>query len=380
VLGGLRSPARGTVVLAIDGLSLDAAERAWTGASVRCLTSTFPSTSVTAWMTALTGTDPSQHLAVGMLYRIPRADRLAHVVANRVVEFEPAAAAAEAATAGAQATRQPAAQPETAPWRDEDVIAPQVTLFERARAGGARCVVLGRDMDKIPGPWTRSLFRGAERAMPSDRQEGMTGEGEIADPARYAAALTAEVEGILAAHDDGAPLLLWAYVNLDDHIHRHGYDAAVHNVLGYLEQAAVAWADRQWRVLAHSDHGQAELRPDARVARVWQQVSSASCCRLPSGGAGRARWLYPKPALETRVRRVLAEQLGDQVVIGSPEELAGWGLWRLTPGLRDRVGEIVAITTAGDFPAAKGHLRFDHGGVSEREMLVPLTIWPARER
>lgn len=83
----LRAAAKGLCVLAVDGLSLEVAESAFGHASIRPLRSTFPSTSTTAWLTAVTGTDPGVHGAVGMVHRAPGADCVTHLVTGETYAF-----------------------------------------------------------------------------------------------------------------------------------------------------------------------------------------------------------------------------------------------------------------------------------------------------
>lgn len=358
VLECLKSTSRGVLILGIDGLSLSAASAAWPATQIEILTSSFPSTSVTAWTTALTGLDVSQHLGIGMVYRIPRFNRMVHAVLNRPVEF-----------AGL------ARETDPPPWSDTEVISPGRTIFERARALEAHRVVRGRDMDLIPGPWTSALFRGAEREFLSSQQlDDLPGEN-ITDPDQFADAVIREVEESLSRQSADAPLLLWVYVNLDDHIHLHGYDHAVHQVLTRLGSAAEAWAGNGWTVLAHSDHGQAALAEDPALTQAWDRLASPAYCRLPSGGAGRVRWLYPKPEREAAISRELSEVAGGSMVVCSPDDLAAWGLLRLNSRLRERVGEIAVIALDADFAPIKPGLKYDHGSVTEQEMLVPLAIW-----
>lgn len=358
VLECLKTASRGVVVFGIDGLSLSAASTAWTGAKIEILTSSFPSTSVTAWTTALTGLDASQHLGIGMVYRVPRFDRMVHAVLNRPVEFTGLVRGAD-----------------PPPWRDSEVISPERTIFERARSWGARCVVRGRDMDLIPGPWTSALFRGADREFLSSRQlDALPGEN-ISDPDEFAAAVIREAEETLGRQPPDAPLLHWVYVNLDDHVHAHGYDYSVNRVLRRLGSAAEAWAGNGWTVLAHSDHGQVALSEDPVLTRAWDRLASPAYCRLPSGGAGRVRWLYPRPGKEAVIVRELSETADDDIVVCSPDDLATWGLWQLNSAQRARAGEIVIIALDADFAPIKPGMKYDHGSVTEQEMLVPLAVW-----
>jgi len=360
ILETLNAATRGTIVLAIDGLGWEPARSAWTRARMRCLTSTFPSTSVTAWMTALTGIDPSRHLGIGMVYRLPRLDCVVHVISNRRVTFTPEQ----------EGDRPP-------PWDDHEVIIPHHTLFQRAGALGVRCVALGRDIDRLASPWASALLCGAERPVVSDLRRGRRPDGAIADPKTFTDTVIGETGSTLRAHRGDRSLLVWVYVNLDDHIHLHGYDGVIHQLLQRLETAALTWADRRWTVLAHGDHGQTPCRQDDSLRAVWRRFESPAYCRLPSGGAGRVRWLYPKSHLQARMMNLLSEGLGDHAMVVSPDELAERGLLRLTPALRQRIGEVVAVAATAEFPVPNPRLRSDHGALTKDEMLVPLATWPA---
>ena len=56
------------------------AAASWRSVPVACLTSTFPTTSTTAWMTAMTGVGPAGHLVAGVVYLVPEAGALCDAV------------------------------------------------------------------------------------------------------------------------------------------------------------------------------------------------------------------------------------------------------------------------------------------------------------
>ena len=117
--------------------------------------------------------------------------------------------------------------------------------------------------------------------------------------------------------------MIWAYLDLDRHIHRHGFDA--------LFQAAVAELDRKLAsrlrdlgaeaVLVFSDHGLTPNQASADTLRAWEAAAGERYCRLPAGRAGRTRWVYPHPRHEDRLAARLARDLANSVVTG-PDQLA----------------------------------------------------------
>lgn len=341
----LRAAPRGLCVLAVDGLSYGVAEAALAHARTRPLRSTFPSTSTTAWLTAVTGADPSQHGALGMVYRAPDADCVTHLITGQTHAFGPC------------------------PPPRNPLLHGGVTLFDRVAAAGATAFVVGAELERLTGEWAAALLHGA-RVAHSPATE--------LDPDCIAVAerTVREVEAVLAQPHD-VPPLVWAYVNLDDHIHISGYDDRLHASLRLLDTAASRWADAGWSVLAHADHGQVPVQPKPELLDAWDRLDSPAHCRMPSGGAGRVRWMYPQPGHEQELAAALSDALGDHALVLSPDDLAERGLLAATPVVRERIGAVVALATSAAFPVPDPTVAWEHGSLTDDEMLVPLAAWNA---
>ena len=340
---GARAGTRGVIVLALDGLAFHVAAQALEHAELAAMRSTFPSTSATAWLTSVTGLEASEHGAVGTVYRAPGTDRLVNVVAGGgagEVEREPVVLAAP-------------------------------TIFDRARALGAEPVAIGPELAALRGPWVSALLRGA--TLRADNEPAArTVSGIVERIAR-------DVEAVLARPrtDPALPLLLWAYVNLDDHVHRSGYDAALLAALRFLDETAARWADRGWTVLAYADHGQVAVSFDSSLAARWDALDHPRHCRIPSGGAGRVRWLHPRPGHEERLARELRAALGEHAFVFTLDELDDRGLMNVSPIVRARMGELVAIAASPHFPVPDPSFSYEHGSITEDEVLVPFAAWGA---
>jgi Type I phosphodiesterase / nucleotide pyrophosphatase len=341
----------GVIVLALDGVSWEIAEQTISHGTLRKFTSTFPSASVPAWLTSVTGQPVAGHGAVGTAYRCPVHDRVANVISGDCAGW-PADGRMSRCDGGSACT----------------LIPPQPTVFLRAREQGAAARAIGRELDAVCGPWASALLAGAER---------VPARGALTTlPGPLASAVTDAVGAQLGSPAPAqAPLLLWTYVNLDDHIHAHGYDADVRAALRALDIAAARWADAGWTVLAHADHGQVAVVHDPALERAWAELDSPRHCRLPGGGAGRVRWLYPQPGHEGELGGLLADALGEHATVRTLEDLDEAGLLPASPVTRERVGEVIAIANSAAFPLPRTHLAFDHGGTSPEEMTVPLAVW-----
>jgi len=356
VLGQLDASQRGVIVLGVDGLSWSLAAACWHAAELACLTSTFPTTSATAWLTALTGVGPAEHLAAANSYLVPALGTVVDAVTAQPITWPgQAALPLEAST-------------------DAQLVAPQhPTLFERARQQGVTCVAVTREFDGLPGPWTDALLRGADR-WDRGKTSASALQAQAADPPSLATAVIGDVEQVLAEHPGDA--LVWAYVNLDDYAHLHGYDGAAEQALAALETAATRWAGQGWTVIAHADHGQVRRVRDQGLEAVWAAVDTPALCAFPGAGAGRTRWLYPRPGKAAEVAERLRQGLGPNALVLSASELVDLGLVSDAPRLLERVGEVVALARTEHFPLEDPDMLCEHGGVGPDEMLVPLATWP----
>lgn len=342
----LRTAARGLCVLAIDGLSYGVAQSGFAHAQTLPLRSTFPSTSTTAWLTAVTGVEPGRHGALGTVYRAPGADCVTHLITGDTYGFG------------------------SYPPPGNALLHGGPTVFDRAVEAGASAFVVGAELERLTGEWVGALLHGA-RIVPSPDTRLTT------DPVAVAERTVREVEAVLAGSRD-TPCLLWAYVNLDDHIHQAGYDSRLHESLTLLDTAASRWADAGWSVLAHADHGQVPVTPRADLTDAWTRLDSPAHCRMPSGGAGRVRWMYPLPGREQDLAAALVDALGDHALVLTPDDLHDRGLLPATPVVRDRIGAVVALATSTSFPVPDPTLAWEHGSLSDDEMLVPLAAWNPR--
>ncbi|SDH05005.1 hypothetical protein SAMN05216553_11541 [Lentzea fradiae] len=309
---------RGVIVLAVDGLSADVAKQSWLTASLSTLTSTVPSTAPTAFLTALTGVTADVHRVPGTVYR--NGSGLVHAVN------------------GAPA------------------VPDLPTVLERHGA-----TVLARELDLHEGTWARALLRGCTR-IPAPPKHKLAAQAE--DPPLLVANVVADLDKALP--DAG---LLWTYVNIDDHVHRYGYDEAVHEAMLRLDAHASRWAAQGWTVVAHSGNGQVAVSPDAELAEAWDAIVREECV-IPSGGAGRTRWLYPKTGRTEAVFDRVATTLGSTATVHHAGDL----------GLpQPETGPVVAIAAAPEFPLSDPSRKFEHGGRSDEEMDVPFAVWQSSD-
>jgi Type I phosphodiesterase / nucleotide pyrophosphatase len=356
VLGQLQVAQRGVIVLGVDGLGWTAAAATWRAAELACLTSTFPTISATAWLTALTGVGPAAHLVAANSYLMPELGVVVDAITATPQGWpgQPPPAVALPGIAASQ------------------LVVEHPTLFEHAAEHGAAAVAVTRELDGLPGLWTDALLRGADRWDGQRTSAGVL-QAQAADARTMAAAVVSDVEQVLAERP--GRVLVWAYLNLDDYVHSHGYDTAAQQALQALEAAATGWATAGWTVIAHADHGQVRRVRDQRLEAVWAMLDTPALCAVPGAGAGRTRWLYPHPQRVGEVAERLRQGLGPHAVVLTRPQLVTLGLASDAPRLLDRIGEVVAVAASQRFPLSDPDLGYEHGGVQPDELLVPLATW-----
>lgn len=329
VLAEPATAGRHVIVLGVDGIPFELAQRAWRGARVHEARSVFPTTSSTAWLSSLTGASVDEHGVPGVVFAVPEVtDALIDVYAYQGSLGEP----------------------------------PPDDLFsDAARAGYTPVAILG-DLEDTHGTWRDWLVHRAQR-VPGHRF--FSGPDATSDPDALGARLEAAVARALATPP--GPCLVWCFLDADRHIHRHGYDEALRAFLARIDAIADGWARDGAVVIAHSDHGLVPTRHDPAIAATLDRITARHGCAM--GGAGRTRWLYAAPAIEARVRDELTRDLPASVRI---EPADAW----FAPGslARRRVGSIVLVAEGEAFLAAEG-VRFEHGSLTARELPVPIAVW-----
>ncbi|MBL0220347.1 MAG: hypothetical protein IPQ07_41570 [Myxococcales bacterium] len=324
-----QQPRRHVIVLGVDGIPYDLACRTWRRARVTRARSVFPTTSATAWLTSLSGESVDAHGIPGVVFALDEA--------------------AGAPLIDVYSYRGPLGDP------------PPEDLFSDAAACGYTPVAIVGDLEDTHCTWRDHLLQRAH-AIPGHT---FYARGAL-DPDVLGDRIVAAVAHALASHE--GPCLVWCFIDADRHIHHHGYDRQLVDLLERIDAIAVGWS-REAVVIAHSDHGLVPTRQDPIVADAIERVIAAEACRM--GGAGRTRWLYVEPSAEQRVREALARHLPPSVRVQHADEL-------FAPGsrARRRVGSIVLIAEGEGFLAADGY-RFEHGSLTERELDVAVAEWRA---
>jgi hypothetical protein len=331
-------PDRSLVVIAVDGLGYTHAARALKPDALLPLTSEFPTTTISCLLTSVTGRTAGTHGFIGVQYL--------HADGLRTVNCHDGRTADPNGPGPSRPTRTPALP----------------AVFDELAGAGVATVMLPYELAALDADVLGRLTHGARLALAPPLPAA-------ADPPSRVAAFGQQVAANIARDT-----VTWAYLDLDRHIHQYGFDPLIQAAGTGLDRLARRLRDGGAAVLLFSDHGLTPNRASAATLAAWQAATSARWCRLPAGGAGRTRWIYPHPRCEDRLAERLARDLPDAIVTG-PDQLADWGLVEDGCIGQRRLGEIVLLARGPDFPVPDVTSAYEHGSMTADEILVPMAVW-----
>jgi hypothetical protein len=318
---------RDIVIFALDGIPVDLGAKAWPHAKVSKLRSVFPTTSSSSWLSSLRGDRVAEHGIPGVAFKV-KGEELINV-------FE---------------------------YRGELNLPQTGSIFSDAAALDYLAVSIVGDWEPYDCTLRTEIFHGST---------GLWGNPFFtADGPWQPEKLHRQIRGALRAilpDNRHQARLIWCFVDVDRHIHHHGYDEAILRFIELFDELALELAKRNAIVVAHSDHGLIRTRHSDPLAAFLASVQAEH--DAPMGGAGRVRWFYPRPRCVDRLLDVLERGLPPTVRVCAADE-------HFEPGslARSRVGEVLLIAGGEEFVTFSGHC-FDHGSLSDTELYVPLALW-----
>jgi hypothetical protein len=328
---------RSLAVIAVDGLGYGPASSALTPDVLIPLTSEFPTTTVACLLTSVTRHPSDQHGFIGVQYL--------HTDGLRTVNCHDGSLTDPVGPAPARPTQTPRLP----------------TVFDMLAEARVPATLLANELAALDRDVTDRLTHGASvSATPPPHEASPPSLVEA-----FAAQVTARVR---------PGTVTWAYLDLDSYLHRNGFDQQAKDAVAGLDRLARRLRSQGTAVLLFSDHGLPASYQSPDTVTAWREIASDRWCRLPPGGAGRTRWLYPHPRCEDRLTDMLAGRFAGAVVT-HPDELADWGLVSEGSVGQRRLGEIVMLAHGADFPVPDAAVRFEHGSMTADEVLVPLALW-----
>jgi hypothetical protein len=302
------------------------------GASLRVITTGFPSTTPTSIASLGTGAPPGSHGLVGFFLNIPGTDQVLNHIAWRD-------------------------EPDPRRWQ------PLATQFELAARAGINARVVSRPEYSGSG-LTTAAFRGADYLEASD--------------------VDTLAQRMLAGLTD-RPALVYGYLsNVDAAGHDSGLDSP-------QWREAVAMVDQLLTILVDgltpgsalivtADHGQLDIPPDRRFD-LDTEPGLRDGIRVVAGEP-RVRYLHTLPGARDDVLATWSGVLGDAAWVVSRDEAVAAGWFGPMPEEHlQRVGDVVAVcrddyvvlATRTDPPKVATMIAF-HGSATPAEMMIPLVV------
>ncbi|WDZ85845.1 alkaline phosphatase family protein [Micromonospora cathayae] len=332
---------RHVVVLALDGVNVDVARDCWPSARTRTLHTVWPTTTAAGWLSHLTGLTVAEHGVPGVVFRPAPGEALVNVFDHP----------------------------------DPALTGPVGTVFHDARRLGYEPAAVLGDLETYRCGWRDTVLDGVHRVLGHRFYLPDAGRYRPRPPELIGSLVLAALRDGLRRHGSSGPCLLWCYLEIDRHVHEHGYDGHTRQVLAGLDRMAARLADEGVLVVAHADHGLVPTRPDPELAATLAALAQRYGFEM--GGAGRTRWLYPAPGTTDDLVGTLRERLPESVTVEHADRLFGTPA---TSRARPRVGDVV-LTATGEAFLADPTYHYEHGSLLPAELETPLSVWghPAME-
>ncbi len=352
-------PSRHTVLLLLDGFGYRQAQelfRRFPDLALRSIgedgvflpvTSVFPSTTVAALASLGTGMTPLEHGLIGYRLYLRETSAITNMIRFAMVGNGKTDAAFRAGL-------------------DPDTIVPGTTIHERLALAGVHVHALLPQHIASSG-LSRALYKG------SSKLHAVSGFPDMVVAARR-----------LLAEASSPTFLTLYWPGLDAVAHLRGpetdaYVAELRTIDATLRRELLGRADDTLLVVC-SDHGFVAMQPGDYV-RLDALPGVEPGLMLPPVGEPRASYLYTRRGHHRDVTQQLMDRLGDGLIVEESSRLVEEGVFGTGtphPDLARRSGDVAIVATgqAGIFHPYQDAtlLAGMHGGLTEREMLVPLII------
>lgn len=298
------------------------------------MSSVFPTTSSTCWLSSLTGLSVDRHGVPGVVFRTGDDG------GDPINVFTHSGELGDAVTGN---------------------------VFSDAARLGYLPVSLAGDLEDYDGAWREMLLRHSRRTRGPRVYTPTHAAEPLASPGALCERIRRSIVGLLDSDGRTSSLFVWCFADVDRHVHRHGYDDHVAEFLRGIERLAIDLVAQGCLVIAHSDHGLTPTDHDPALEAALDGLTRRHGWAI--GGAGRCRWLYAAAdGLETVRDQLAPHGSSDLVVVGADEVFEAASL------ARRRVGAVVVVAVGRRFVTSPGYTH-DHGSLTPVEVAVPFAHW-----
>ncbi len=315
--------------------------------SASVLSSVFPSTSTTSWVSIHTGTTPSEHGVYGTAFYLKEFDKSYNWIFNALADKEKFISL----------------------WKQEQPLvlnlSKKKTLFQRLQKLDFSNFYLDSHGEENPFPLL-GIMQGAKHIpyLKSDFNDLKR------KPDKLLSYFTCQTSKLLKKK---GKKLIWNYIDVDDYIHENGYEKlSKYNLWKTLFQYWSANKSSKRVFVMISDHGQTK--------QVYSGINILKTSILNndliynSAGAGRTMFFYPKNGKYKSVKKWLEKIVSDSGFVLDKKDLFKYKLLDKNAVAQERIGDLITLATKPNFPSAGAKYLSEHGSLHSEEIYVPFVI------
>lgn len=339
------------LVLALDSISfLDSAEyinKHLGNAFVKPLTSTFPLTSISSWVSIFSGMHPNEHGFYGPAFYEKQLDKVIGLV-NSVIYSDNVITS-----------------PLPLELANSIRLTPSktTTIFEKLEANNWDTYLMLDYALAKSYVWVQEVARGTHLVrnffsenkyyeFPQVLTEGLD--------------ITEELIHNLIDNNN----LIWSFINFDPYVHHYHLpadkkDYIINTISEFIRILNSVFHKENWYVLIVSD----------QIEQYNSLINNNLAFKYLQGGAGRVRWTYPKEKIKDYVFDQVKSIIGNDGTVLNKKQLWEHGLFPTKKHFNDyRIGKVGAIANYHQFPSYGHELFSEHDSITKREMFVPFAI------
>ena len=308
------------------------------------VTSTIPSTSMSAWTSIFRGTVPAVHGIYGTAFYIPEFGNTVSFLSHSLDQDHIEAGCSKFS------------------WLSKDAGA---TLFKSVSELGYSCSFYGLGTDLAKLSFFNQIAEGSQiiEIPDSDRLEY--------DLKEYVKYLLSIIEKVTSGKD---PFCDVAFLSCARYVADYGYDKHVTEALAFFARKINSIKRRLQNVsiLAIADHGMIKQKPLLDIPLI-SDPSILELSKYKPGGAGRILFFYPKEENFSSMWSLLQTKINKSGKLYSREQYIQQ-YYNCAVYQQERIGEIIAIAENEQFPSAGLHDIYEHGALTQDEMLSFISL------
>lgn len=310
------------------------------------VTSTVPSTSMTAWTSIFRGSHPREHGVYGTVFYLEEEQETISFLRRKLADEK---------------------KEGVFPWLGKSA---GETLFTELNASGYKCSFYGLGSDLTQLSFFNQIASGA---TVHDMPQGELMEFDLQAYSNYLVDVINEE--VLTRRQSEEKFCSVAFMSCARYIARHGITAHLQESLRSFAAAMqlIKRDNDKLSIVAVSDHGMVPQQPILSLPLIHDE-EILDLCRHRPGGAGRILFFYPKQEDFPKVWELLECKIGDTGQLFTRAAFID-KYYQGNTYQHSRIGDIVAVAKDRRFPSAGLNEAYEHGGLDADEMTSFISLF-----